>query len=303
MNTNNPIVVFGGTGHYGQWIVKSLLKNNVPVRILTRNLDKATEIFGDQVELVFGDVQSKNCISQSLQNAGGVVICLSAFTPKLIRQLWPIEHDAVLMILDEMIRMKIERLVYLSVYDIRLDLLNQLKIRKLAEVKIAVEKYIKNSPFNWTILGCPPSYELFFELLRDNRMIVPGGGKKKIACISCQDVGEIAAQAVLRNDLSGRRFRMAGPEAVSFPDVIKKISAYSGKKIKHFTPPLLFLNLLSLLAKPFNPFLRFIYFSLKLMNNFPEDLTEKVTEDHNLLVKEFEYQPTYLEQEIEKRFK
>lgn len=42
----------------------------------------------------------------------------------------------------------------------------------------------------------PPSYELFFALLQGGKLIVPGGGKRAIACISPKDVGAIAAQAV-----------------------------------------------------------------------------------------------------------
>jgi len=302
MKENKPITIFGGTGHYGQRIAKSLLKKDIPVRILTRNPDKARELLGDSVELVFGDVLSKECIINTLKDASAVIICLSAFTPKLIRQLHAIEQQAVLKIIDEMVKQRIDRLVFLSVYDIREDLLDRLSVRKLAEVKIASEKYIKSSNLNWTILGCPPSYELFFALLQGKNMVVPGGGKNKIACVSPDDVGQICAQAVLMDDLKGQRIRMAGPEALSFPEVIQRISGYTGQKIRHISPPLFIINLVSFLVKPFNPFLRYIYYSLKMMNNFPEDLVTKNSEDHKRLLRTFNYLPINFNKEIENRY-
>jgi len=298
MEENKKILVFGGTGHYGQRIVKSLLAKKVEVRVLTRNPDKAQTLFGNSVEVVFGDVLSKNCIINSLKDVSGVVISLSAINPKQIRQMKRIELYAVISIIEKMEILGIDRLVFISVYDLRIELLKRLKIMKLGEIKLAVEKRIRESKLNWTILGCPPSFEIFFSLLRGTRLIAPGGCKNRIACQSPDDLGEVASQAILRNDLGGKRFRMAGPEAVNFPEVAKRMSVYSGKKIKLFTPPLLLFNVISWIVKPFNPFIRFIYYSLKLMNNFPEDLAEQVPGDHQLLLAEFDYQPKSLDDEI-----
>lgn len=88
---------------------------------------------------------------------------------------------------------------------------------------------IRESRFNWTILGGAASFELFFAFLKNNKMVVPGGGMNPVPIISPEDVGEITAQTVLRNDLSGRRFRLTGPEAISFPEAAKRISVITKK--------------------------------------------------------------------------
>ena len=301
MKSLNPVLVYGGTGYYGKHIVRHLLEKGEYVRVLSRNLGSAIKNLGSNPHIVEGDVMNPSTISSSLNNAGSVIIALSASHPGLIRNVNKIERDAVFHILDEMKDRGIERLVYLSVYDIRESLLKDLNIQDFVQAKMEVEQRIKNSGLNWTILGAAPSYELFFRLLRNNKLVIPGGGRKKIPSVSAEDVGEICAQAVKRDDLAGQRIRLTGPEAVSFPEMARMISEITGKKVRHLAIPLDFVNLASFLIKPVYPYMRYIYKSLKLLNNFPEDISKEVSWDHIQLRKLFDYKSVTLEEEIQRR--
>jgi uncharacterized protein YbjT (DUF2867 family) len=132
--------------------------------------------------------------------------------------------------------------------------------------------------------------------------MVPGGGLRSVPNISPDDVGEIAAQAVLRENLGGKRFRMTGPEALSFPEATERISKLTGKNIKHKKIPLTIINIASAVLLPFNPFIRFLYRSLKMLNNFPSDLAENVPEDHKILRDTFDYTPVTFDMEVRKRY-
>ena len=248
VNKEGPIIVFGGTGHYGSKIVKSLLLKNVPVRVLSRFAQKAREILGDRVEIIEGDVTSQEVVAQSLKGTKAIVISLSAITPKLIKKMKQIERDAVLTIMKEAEKAKISRLVYLSGYDLRKDFLEKHKILQVGEIKLEIEKAINDSDFNWTILGCPPSFDLFFAFLRKNKMGFPGGGKNYLPTISSEDLGEIAAQAVIRDDLRGNRIKLTGPEALSIPEAARKISKITNTEIKPFAIPLVIFKLISMIT-------------------------------------------------------
>ncbi|MBU0704677.1 MAG: NAD(P)H-binding protein, partial [Chloroflexi bacterium] len=60
--TSAPILVLGGTGHYGKNIVKSLLAKGQPVRVLSRNAADAREVLGDEAEIVEGDITSRKSV-------------------------------------------------------------------------------------------------------------------------------------------------------------------------------------------------------------------------------------------------
>ncbi|NOZ74467.1 MAG: NAD(P)H-binding protein [FCB group bacterium] len=297
-----PIVVFGGTGHYGCRIVSKLLDKQEKVRVLSRDSRKARRLLGENVDILEGDVTRRERIVQSLAGVKAIIICLSAMNRKLIRKMKSIERDAVLMILDEAQKARIDRLVYVSGYDLREDLLRELKMVKFGEIKLEIEKRIKSSRFDWTIIGAAPSFELFFSFINNDTMSVPGGGKNPIPTVSPEDIGEITAQAVLRTDLSGRRFRVTGPEALSFPEAVERISTIINREIKYRVIPLIIVKIAAVLTLPFHPFIRFIYWSVKLLNNFPADLATKVPEDHQHLLATFDYTPITFDMEIRNRF-
>jgi uncharacterized protein YbjT (DUF2867 family) len=301
------ILVLGGTGHYGQFIVRSLLGKHVPVRVLSRGPVKARTLFGGQAEISKGDILDVGSLKKALKNVSGVVITISAMTPQLIRKYRIIELEAVKKTIDLLKRQEIKRVVYLSVFDPTHPLAEKLKLES-AKIKKGVEEYIATSNLNWTVFGAPPSQEIFFAMLRANKLIIPGGGPPKLPTISPMDVGEIVAQAVLRKDLSGRRFRLAGPDLMSFQEAAYRMSSFLKRKIKVVRPPM-FLPLLGqkilFLLRPFSKKASFAYFvinHLKLLNNFPQDTALKSVKDHRLLLQVFDYKPYTFEQEISRRY-
>lgn len=304
MNTENKkIIVFGGTGFYGRKVVEKLVNKEQSVKVVSRNIDTAKKIVGDKVEIFQGDVTEKGIIEKSLKNVSAIVICLSAMSNKLIRKMKEIERDAVFDIIEEARKANISRLVYMSGYEIRKQLLEDLKILEFGEIKIEVEEKIRQSDLNWTILGDAPAFEMFFAFTSKGRMTVPGGGLKAFPTISPEDVGEITAQIVMRNDLHGKRIKLTGPKAYSFPEVAKLITEISGRKIKHMAIPLSIINIVSFILIPFAPFVRYLYKSLKMLNNFPKDLADNVPIEHRFLRETFDYEPKTLEMEIQTRMK
>ncbi|MFC1913519.1 SDR family oxidoreductase [Chloroflexota bacterium] len=305
MNGNGkPIVILGGTGHYGRHIVRSLLGKGQHVRILSRNSDKARRILGDKVDIVEGDIRSQKSVVEALQGVKAAVISVSAMTPKLIRNLRLIESDSVLMTLEEAQHAGISRIVYVSIYDIREDFLKKMNITwEIPEIKKNVEDTLSKSVFDWTVLGVAPSMEIFFSMIRRNTMMVPGGGPPSLPNVSPRDVGEIAAQTVLRDDLKGKRIRITGPEALSFSDAATRIGLVTGKTISVWKIPLLPLRIASILALPFTHYLRHLVTAIKLMNNYPQHVAAIAAKDSGWLADNFNYTPTTLEMEAKYRIR
>ena len=299
---NAPILVLGGTGHYGRNIVRSLVENEQPVRMLTRNAANARQVLGDVAEIVEGDITSRKSVVEALEGARAIVISVSAFTPRLIRKLQLIERDSVLIVLEEARKAGVSRVVYISVYDIGEDLIAKLH-SDIARIKLEIETALRESGFNWTVLGAAPSMEIFFAMIRRNIMMVPGGGPPALPTVSPVDVGEIAAQTVLRDDLGGKRIRMTGPEALSFREAAERISEVAGKRVRYRSIPLIPLKIASMVTYPLNPFLRHLVGMIELMNSFPPDVVAEVPQDHQWLVNAFSYTPTTLEMEARARIR
>ena len=68
-----PILVLGGTGHFGQRIVSNLIALEQPVRVLSRSAVAARRKLGATVELVEGDVCTPDVLAHALKGAGALV--------------------------------------------------------------------------------------------------------------------------------------------------------------------------------------------------------------------------------------
>ena len=299
---NPTVTVFGGTGHYGRHITAALLDKGIPVSVLTRSEKKAKEVLGDKVKIVEGSVIDLEKISQALMGSDAAIFCLSAMTWNQIRMMEEIEIGGLKKVMEEMSRQHISRLIFISVFDIRESFAEEHQGKALADTKSISEKMIKNSGMNWTVFGCPPSYELFFRLLRKNSVIVPGGGNKRIVSISPSDVGEIVSRAVLRQDLSGRRFRLTGPQPLSFPEFTRKISEITGRKVSLRAIPLPLVFVLTGLLSIINPLPLVLYRALVMMNHFPEEIADGAFRDLEIINNTFGYSPVPIEEEIRRRF-
>ena len=106
-NINNQIIVYGGTGYYGQKVVQKLIQKGKSVKVVSRNYDNAREILGEEVEIFQGDVTNRKTIIESVRNVSSIVICLSAISNKLIGKMKQIERDAVLTIMEKAKHFKI----------------------------------------------------------------------------------------------------------------------------------------------------------------------------------------------------
>lgn len=72
--------VAGATGQTGRRIVQELVKRNIPVRALVRNIEIAREILPPEVELVTGDVLNPNSLDTAIGDST-VVLCATGATP------------------------------------------------------------------------------------------------------------------------------------------------------------------------------------------------------------------------------
>ena len=299
--------MLGGTGHYGRHIVRSLVAKGVPVRVLTRSVARARGLIPETVELREGDLESRDAVARALDGVDRVVVAVSAFTRDQIRKMVAVERDAVIAALDQAEAAGIKRVVYVSVFDVQPRQMPHQVRPDIGTVKQDVEAYLKSSGFDWTVLGAPPSMDLFFAMVHGGRMIVPGGGPKSLPTISPADLGEIAAQAVLRDDLGGQRIRVAGPEPLSFPEVARRLSALYGRTIRFTAIPLLLPRIawyatwpLAKLSSSFE-YVHTILGFIQLLNAFPQDIALASVKDCENLVRIFSYTPTTLEMEARRR--
>ena len=76
------VFVAGATGQTGRHIVSELVKRNVSVRALVRNLELAKQILPPEVDLVLGNVLNASALDQAIADCD-VLICATGAKPSL----------------------------------------------------------------------------------------------------------------------------------------------------------------------------------------------------------------------------
>jgi uncharacterized protein YbjT (DUF2867 family) len=74
-SSKDMILVVGSTGGVGQLVVSKLLEKGLPIRILTRNAEKATKMFNDQVEIAIGDIREPDSLTAAMTNITSIICC------------------------------------------------------------------------------------------------------------------------------------------------------------------------------------------------------------------------------------
>jgi uncharacterized protein YbjT (DUF2867 family) len=74
------VFVAGATGQTGQRIVKELVRREIPVKALVRNLDKGKELLPTEAELIVGDVLNFEELKTAIADST-ILICATGATP------------------------------------------------------------------------------------------------------------------------------------------------------------------------------------------------------------------------------
>jgi uncharacterized protein YbjT (DUF2867 family) len=74
--------VAGATGQTGRHIVAELVKRNIPVRALVRNLELAKQVLPSEVELVLGNVLNAGALKDAIADCDAL-ICATGAKPSL----------------------------------------------------------------------------------------------------------------------------------------------------------------------------------------------------------------------------
>ena len=75
MKNTDLVLVAGATGGVGQLVVAKLLEKHCVVRALTRNRDKAKQMFDDRVEVAVGDLLQSDSLIAATSDVTHIICC------------------------------------------------------------------------------------------------------------------------------------------------------------------------------------------------------------------------------------
>jgi uncharacterized protein YbjT (DUF2867 family) len=213
------VLVTGGRGLVGSELVKELRKRQVDVRILARDLDKPAP---EGVEVVKGDLLDPVSVEKALDGVNKLFL-LNAVVPDELTQ--------ALITYDLAKRMKLEQVVYLSVFKV-----DRFKDVPHFAAKLAIENALREFDLPFTIIR--PNY--FFQndaalkepLTKADIYPMPLGNEG-VSAVDIRDIAESAAITLTTEGHQGKTYNLIGPEPLSGPKAAAIWSELLGRKVQY----------------------------------------------------------------------
>ncbi|SAK15346.1 NmrA family protein [Burkholderia multivorans] len=225
------ILVVAATGRVARAALESMLERNVPVRALVRDASKLRAWFGPDIfaklAVVDGEFDDPSILHRAFDDVTEVYLGLGT-SPRQI--------DIEKCLIDAAARAGVRQLVRLSVFDADVN----------ADYEVArrhgeLDAYLVKSNVPHTRI-CPTYFmsNLLFaaSAIANNTSwsgMVPTG---RVAMVDARDVGEAAAEVLLKPSLQNKTYYLSGPQSLTFEEaasafsrILKRVVEYKAADI------------------------------------------------------------------------
>jgi uncharacterized protein YbjT (DUF2867 family) len=233
------VLVTGGTGVVGRSTVTALVQRGHVVQLLSRRARRDAEQWPHGVNPVVGNVTSAESIAGAADECE-VVLHLSGIVDEAGSSTFErVNVEGTRLVMREAERAGVKRFIYVSSLgaDQGQSPYHQSKRRAEAIVRQFNGEWVVLRPGN--VFG--PGDEQISTLLRMVRTLptlpVIGGGDQKFQPIWHEDLAEVLAQAVEREDLDRRELDLAGGDLTSQNDLIERLSRITGREVPRIQVP------------------------------------------------------------------
>ena len=251
------VLVVGGTGFIGQYLVRALVARGIGVRVVTRGMSSAQiALAGLPVELVQGSLADPSFIDAALENID-VVYDLAKAVGKKWEDYYRYDVLVTQNIANRALAKGVKRFIYTGTIDsyysgnarhvITSDTPLDPKIlgrNHYAHSKAACEALLmelhRNHGFPVVIFrpgivigkGCPPAHWGVGTFLSDTRMQFWGDGRNKLPLVLVEDVANALVLAVDKPGIEGQVFLLTDEPLMSGRDYVEAVSAAYGTRIR-----------------------------------------------------------------------
>ena len=231
-------LIFGGSGQIGRNLIRKLTKNNYQVTVVTRNIHQKSYIIKTQANAGYIDIVESNIFEEHklrnlFEKADTCINLIGVLFESKKGNTFKNIHTVFPSLLSKLSKeYKLKHLIHLSALGI-----NEATDSDYAKSKLeGEEKILKNFPIATIIrpsivYSVDDNFTTNFMTLLNRLPIFPlyYEGKTKFAPIHCSDLTDVILN-VISNNVNSKIIECAGPETISFKEILEKLLNLIGKK-------------------------------------------------------------------------
>ena len=221
------ILVAGGTGTLGTWLVPRLQRRGLSLRILTRDAARLTYQRGEHLAVVEGDVRDRASMLRAMAGVDTVVSAVHGFAGSGGVSPASVDRDGNANLIDAAAA-EGASVVLVSVVGASAD-----SPMELFRMKYAAEQHLRASGIPWTIVRATAYLETWIGLLqrtagRSGRPVVFGRGDNPINFVSAGAVAALLEHAITDPSARGQILQIGGPQNLSLNQLAATLQEAAG---------------------------------------------------------------------------
>ncbi len=238
----NKILVIGGTGMLGQPVTARLLIDGYDVRVLTHSPEKAKLIFGNNVEIVEGDVTDINSLATPMTGCDAVYINLNAkMNPPDYERL---EYRGTANVAEVASQQGIKHIAMISGLNVSLENARY----PFVEAKLKAEQALIDSGVPYTIFRCCWFFESLPLFVVGKRAMVFGKQSHSRAWMAALDYAAMVSKAFQTDEAQNKIFHVRGIDRHTIPEALAGFCRIAFPQAKLHSVPLWLMSTVSLLS-------------------------------------------------------
>lgn len=220
------VLLAGATGYLGSYILKELLTNEYPTRIIVRYKNKIPEST-PAPEIIEAEVTHPDTLSNAFSGIDVVISTIGITRQKDGLTYMDVDYKANVNLVNKALEHGVKKFIYVSV-------LNGTKIRnlKIGEAKEKFVDYLTASGLDFCIIrpnGFFSDMRDFLKMAKRGKVYLFGDGKLKLNPIHGEDLAKVCVSSI---HLPDREINIGGPDLLSQNEIAELALAAYSKPVK-----------------------------------------------------------------------
>ncbi len=239
------ILVTGGTGFVGSHLIRRMRRENLPVRALVRNLDRARELAYLGAELVQGDIQDIATLDRAAAGVERIVHLVGIIQEAPGVTFKGVHVEGTRNLLQAAKKAGVRHFLYQSALGTRPGAKSEYHKTKWQAEELVRERGIPYTIIRPSLIyGAGDQFTLrLADIIRKSPVLpVIGSGKSKVQPIYIDDVTDCLVKAVTTESFLNEIYEIGGPEQLTYEEVMRLIAEAMGINRRAVHMPMAFMK-------------------------------------------------------------
>jgi uncharacterized protein YbjT (DUF2867 family) len=265
MKMLKPVLIIGGAGMLGRPVVRRLVQEKIPVRVMSRTPRKTEPLLPKEVEVLEGDLRYIELIDRVMQGCGSVLVSVDTLPKSTFRP----ETDGLKNVITAAKRHGRPRLLVLSAIGQSIPGAREHPWWHVRE-KYEAQQIAKSSGLPWTIFEPTWFMESLPLFVKGKTFSTFTHANMRPFWVAGDDYARMVVASLKNDGLVEKNIPVQGPESLSLEEAGRRfISAYD-PSIKMKTIPLMLLKMAGMFSTQVKDFVTLIKLSTSMTESPPD---------------------------------